>query len=324
LVLTAGLVYLFEAPRRTALRRWAIDVAIVLPVAWIAGSRSPKETSGLDLDRLRHIYEKGLDLLPAVARPELSAIDSTWLTVAILAVPAVAALVAWRWREDTELRRWTAVAGVALVMAAAGYLALFPAEGYNALDQGIGNRVNLAAGLGMVTLVYADLMLLSLLVMRGPLRPFRFVPALVAAAAIAIGYHDLLDRHQRDYRQAIATERIVIGSMISVHAPPASGATLYVVGHPFYVNGVPVFSRTADMRAATKIYLDPSFEAAPLGGLAKLVCRRSDVYPPGWGTGARAPYGRAIVVAVGGGAPVTIASRAQCLRGGFPLTPVPG
>jgi hypothetical protein len=42
------------------------------------------------------------------------------------------------------------------------------------------------------------------------------------------------------------------------------------------------------------------------------------------GEGARADYGRAIVVDVAAARPIRLTSRSACLRGGFPLTPVPG
>jgi hypothetical protein len=325
LVLASGLVYVAMAPGRRALVLWAIDAGVVVLAARIAASVGNRAVeSPTRAHRLSQLFHSTLDLLPAAASPRMSAIGSTPLTVALLVVPLIGAVIAWRMRGEGELRRWTLVACVSVAMIAGGYVALLPTEGYNALDVGIGNRVNLAGSLGMVALVYADLMIVSLLVMRGPLRPLRIVPVLIVAALIALGYRDLEARHQRDYRQAYTLERVVIGAMLEVRAPPPKDAVLYVVGHPFYVNGVPVFSRTFDTRAAATIYLDPSFKGVPLAGLAKLVCRRHDVYPPGWGIGARAAYGKAVVVDVAAMRVTWITGRARCLRGGFPLTSVPG
>lgn len=323
LILASGLVYLLRGARRAALVRWAADVIVVLPVAAIAGATSPKSTSDFDLDRLHKVYDTAWKLLPQAAWPKQSALGSTALALALLIVPALAALLVWRGRASAEVRRWAAIAGVSAVMAAAGYLALFPAESYNALDIGIGNRVNLAASLGMVALVYADLMLIALLVLRGPLRHVRTVAVLVCAVLLGLGYRDVLDRHDRDYRQAYNLERIVIGAMLESHAPPPRGATLYVVGHPFSIGGVPVFSSTFATRSAAKVYLDPSFQAAPLGGLAKLVCRRDGVYPAE-SPGTPVPYGKALVVEVPAARITRITSRAVCLQGRFPLTPVSG
>ena len=323
LVLASGLVYLAEMPCRAALYRWGADVGTIVVGGSIAISRTAK-SHGIHLHRLEHVYRTAFDLLPAAATGKASSIGATAFALVLLGIPALTALAAWRLR-DMELRRWTIVAGVGIVMAAAGYLALVPAKSYNALDVGIGNRVNLAASLGMVTLVYADLVLISLVVMRGPLRPLRLVPVLIVAVMIGLGYHSTLAEHERNYHQAYNIERIVIGSMTALRAqPPPSGTMLYVVGHPFYVNGVPVFSRTSDTRAVAKIFVNPSFQAAPLAGLAKLVCRRVDVYPPAWGLGAQAPYGRAIVVESFSHRATRLTSRSVCLHGKFPLTAVAG
>jgi hypothetical protein len=289
------------------------------------------------LDHAELILEQGLSVIAGAALPFGTPRKETVLT--LLALVAIAGgLVAWLLpRGDTargELRRWLLMIVAGVLLSAAGWAILIPADPYySPLTAGLGNRSNVMAAFGIVLLVYSVAAVAGVLVFRG-LPGWRGGAAGIAAlAGVVIGW-GYVDRTRDDIERwdmAYAEEQRILGLIRAGLPDPPDHSVVYLFGHPaFYAPGVPVFAAEWDLRGALKlVYRDPTLEGYPQmsGGMA---CTATTVYPTGEGYGPAqgARYGRAFFVDAQTSTVLRVTDRRVCRKalerfkpGPFELTP---
>jgi hypothetical protein len=321
LLLFMPVLYACVRDRGTALRRFGADLVVVVPTVLIASQFRPagRATHSVGPDRvLDYIVRAGgvlgdaaLPVTDVRSTPVLAAVDAF-----VLAILVAGAVVAFRSRRPTEerdaIRRWLSIAGLAATAIPLGYLAILPAtESYVPYAFGIGNRVNLAASLGYVTLVYATLMV-GAIVLAG----WRHAPLVASVAVIVLlgAYVRLVHRHADVWQQAYdASQRVLTAVRGAEPAVPKGGVTLYTTRHPTFIGEVPVFFEQWDLRSAAKVVGgDPSLRAFPLPGARGMSCGPQHVELPRWGLITRSRYDRAFVVDVARARTTAIGSRRRC------------
>ncbi len=296
-VLASVALYLVVAPRRDALRRFALDAAVVaLALALVVSgtTRDPQSLSD-QVDHARVIAGQALSLLGRALVP-VGAVPG------VVGALALALLLALGWRRRD---RFLAMACLGALCVAAGYALFVPAlPHYQPLEPGTTNRMNVLAAVGFAVLVYAIVRI-----------AFRRVPVVAAVALIAIGVGyavKVIDDRGGWERSARGQERV----LASIPRPPA-GTTVYTFRAPtFAAPGVPVFSLPFDLKAALRLrYDNPSLAAYPIPFRAGIVCGRSTLYPTGgtYGTAEAAAYGRAWFVDVPARRVIPITDQAGCV-----------
>jgi hypothetical protein len=304
-------VYLLVAPRRTALRRFALDLVVVvvaLAVVATGTTRQPRSAA----DQLSHAGTLAGQAFSLLARA-LVPVDGVPGVVgaALLAAVVGAALASRR----PELRRWVAAAALGGLCVVAGYVLFVPAgAAYQPLAPGSTNRMNVLAAVGSVVLAYALVRLASALV-AGRRAP---VLAAVLLAAIGAGYLVRVQGDEGDWRRAADVQQQVLDSVQAAVPRPPPGTTVYTFAAPAAAApGVPVFSLPFDLRAALRLrYDDSTVRAFPIRGFDVIRCLGDRLYPVGgsYGPVQAAPYGQALFVDVRRRTATRIDSRAQCRR----------
>jgi hypothetical protein len=300
-VLASVAVYWLVAPRRDALRRFALDLVVVgvaLAIVASGTTRTPLSLSG----QMRHagtIAEQSFSLL---ARALVPVGDVPGIVGVVLAVGAIAIGVV-----RGVPRRWLAAGGLGALGAAAGYVLFVPAARYyEPLAPGTTNRMNVLAAVGFVVLVCA------LVRMAAP----RAALAGLLVAAIAIGYVVQVRSDQHGWRRSAAVQSEVLGAIRASVPNPPHHATIYTFNAPSFVApGIPAFSLAFDLRAAVRLeYDDGSLRAFPIRGFDTIACGPSSLHPVGGTYSAvhGAPYGQAWFVSVPRRRAFRITSRGQC------------
>jgi hypothetical protein len=333
-LLASVLLYRLKTRWRTAATRWAVDCAVLVPIALTVTRSSEsaaqdQSNSGL-LPHAARILDQSLTLLTTVILPFGGA---QWYVLGLIVLlPGVAALVARRLPASDpariQLRRWLAVLAAGLLVVALGYAIYVPGiDYYEPLAPGIANRVNAVPGIGWVLALYALIMLAATLALRG-LRDARILApglAALACALIAVGWvrSDLrdADAFTNSYQEG---QRVLasIGAALP-KAPPKS--TIWTFGQPTEIApGIPVFGNTWDMTASVQLlyedptlrsyvgFTDTSFECRPDG----VVAAGNPSYPrPPLGLGAfGSPYGNTYFVETTTGRIESIRNPSQCVR----------
>jgi MFS family permease len=321
-----GAPYLRRAPRARALRRWALDVLVVLAaLAWSAhatrGVRHVASPSQV-LSDLPSFVRQSSSLL-AAALLSFPSLDVGVAKAAVLLVAAGVVVIAVRCfvRDGgAELGRWLSVIGVSAVALAAAY-AMLLGSFLHPLDSGLDNRGNLLAAFAFAGFIY------GLIVLGAMLAPSRF-RALVGVTVFALvvgGYVMRLQRDGSDWRRAHAEQsRVLVAIDHQLPGLPA-GTTLVAVGFPGETApGVPVFDATWDLEGALRLqHRDPKLSAFPLFADGTLSCTDVAAIAAGPGSFGRnaLSYRRLVVVSPTGHAWIT--NRADCERAAvaFPLRP---
>ena len=309
--LLSVLIYAHRAGWRPALAWWRSDALAVVAAMVLVGAAT---TRGLlsPGDQLAHavaIMRDAVALVSAALAP-LPTDPSTAVALAVPTLLAVAvALVARGHSRAAALRRWVAVAAGAVVLIVAAYLMFVPGSaGYMPLAPGTANRVNVLAGIGVVTLVYAlVLVLVTLLPLPGRVQAIgRGGVAACLVGAIAVGYLARLETDIAHWRDAARTQEHVLAAVERAAPELPPGATIYAAGYDmFAAPGVPSFAVSWDLNGAAKLVLDdPAARAFPIAPTVTLVCETDRVYPRGGAySGAEgAAYGRAFTLDVATGA----------------------
>jgi len=261
-------VYLCRAPLRRALGPWLCDLALVVVIAALVTSHPSNavwevEPLGGQLGQLGQMLDRGASLLGAVALPTGN--EGPWPLV-LLVLPLLAGVAAWgllppvhpaRW----ELRRWTIVAtlGLLLVLAAYAIYAPAPANLYDPLPGGLARRINALPGIGMVMVVYAAIALSATLVTlaAGP-RARRAITGLVALAGlgIALSYAVTVRSEAGRWDRAYARESAALTTMRR-HLPVLPTPTwIHAFGQPMFASpGIPIFASRTDLNSAMKLTL---------------------------------------------------------------------
>jgi hypothetical protein len=313
-VLASVALYLVVAPRREALRRFALDaglVAVALALVVSETTRDPQSFSD-QADHARVIAGQAFSLL---ARALVPVGGTPGAVGAVLLAGVVSgALVAVRRGSPEDprrawLRRWLAAAGLGALLVAAGYALFVPAlPYYRPLEPGTTNRMNVLAAAGYAVLVYA---LVRVAAGRRP------VVAAAICAAIGVGYVvKVADDRSGWERSADIQEQVLAAVHTSIPRSPGR-TTIYTFGAPtFAAPGVPVFSLPFDLKAAVRVrYHDASPAAYPIAERTGIQCGAAALYPTGgtYGPAQGAPYGGAVFVDVPAKRAIAIRSRAECV-----------
>ena len=292
-------VYLLVAPRRAALRRFALDAAIAAVAIGLVAIGTTREPIGFG-DQIDHALTLASQSFTVLTRALIPVGDLPGVIGALVLVGGAAVA----WRRD---RRALAAIALGALCVAAGYALFVPAPlHYEPLAPGTTNRMNVLAAVGFVLVVVAIARLLP--------RPVALAALLLIGAGYVVRVWDDQEGWQRS---ATEQERVLAAVRTGLPAPPR-GATIYTFGAPsFAAPGVPVFSLAFDLRAAVRLqYDDESLSAYPVRGLDVIRCGADGLEPVG-GTysavhGAR--YGEAWFVNVPRRAATRIESAAQCRR----------
>ena len=347
-LLASALLYRLNTRWKTAATRWAIDCAVLLPIALTVTRSSEsagqdQSTSGL-LPHAARMLEQSLTLLTTVILPFGGA---QWHVLGLIVLlPCVAALVARRLPPSdparTQLRRWLAVLAAGLIVVALGYAIYVPGIGYyEPLGAGIANRVNAVPGIGWVLALYALIMLSATLALRGLRDAPILTPGLaaLACALIAVGWvrSDLRDADA--YTSSYQEGQRVLASIGAALPKAPSNSTIWTFGQPAEIApGVPVFGNTWDMTASVQLlYEDPSLRSYVGFPGTTFDCGRRQIVPggnpnytqapPGQPNEFASPYGRTYFVDTTTGRVQQIRTPRECrnAKRSFPRSPyLPG
>lgn len=342
-ILLTGLLYRLAASSwRPALRRWAVDVAVLAAVLIYLRSTTTRGVAspGDQLDRLRLLQNQARTLLGQVGVQD----GPTILPVAVVALVLVVGFtVARRLRYDDAirqpLRRWLGAAVGGGIAIGAGYSIFAGAEDsfYTPLREGIGNRTNGAAMIGYAVLLYAVIVLVGLLVARALVRLRAVRTAAGPAIAVALLGAGLLgglwirevndDRRAWNAAYAIDEQTVTAFRETVPHPPP--GSTLYSFGLPGETSKlVLAFTADWDLTGAVRwIYRDGTLRGVPSASIlptysgntpenSGIACRRTSVRPKGyfWHDEDASPYGKTIFVHVPTREARVIRTPAECRR----------
>jgi hypothetical protein len=300
-VLGSVALYLSVAPRRAALRRWALDVAVVAAalVVVVTGTSRTPESLSTQVDHAGTLASQAFSLL---ARALVPVGDVPGWVAAVVLV----AVCGFGWLRGE--RRWVAVAGLGALLVACGYALFVPAAPYyEPLSPGTVTRMNVLAAAGYAVLVYALVRLVT-----GPSRPW-----LAAAVCVAIGagYVVKVAHDEQGWQRSARIQAQVLDAL---PRQPQPGRTYYTFGAPTYAApGIPAFSLPVDLKAALRVREGTHLVAAyPMARGNGIACAREGLYPTG-GSYTRvhgARYGRAVFVEVPARRAVRVRSRAECVR----------
>jgi hypothetical protein len=319
-VLAAVALYALVAPRPAALRRFALDAAVVAVALAlvVSGTTRDPQSAHDQIEHARTIAGQAFALLGRALVP-VGAVPGV-VGAALLAFGLGGAAIAWRGLaagspQRAWLARWLAVAGLGALLVAAGYVLFVPAlPHYEPLAPGTTNRMNVLAAVGFVLLVYALVRLATGLLLRGRAR----LAATLLCALIGAGYVVDVARDERGWQRSERIQEQVLAAVRTSVPDPPPRTTIYTFGAPtFAAPGVPVFSLPFDLKAAVRLrYDDASIQAYPVAGDTVINCTAASLYPSGgtYGPVHGATYGSAVFVDVPAKRSVAIGSRAACLR----------
>jgi len=323
----AGLLYVRAVGFRRARLRWALDVLAIgatlafVRVALPVDIATPSRTQSLAgmAAHAGSIAVQGMRLAGAAALP-VAAGDVVWswvgaaLLVAVLA--AGAALHQRLPRGDSaraELGRWLAIAGAGALVALTAWAVYVPApDHYSPAAVGTVNRINAAAAIGIVILVYSCLVLLARMLaglVRLPGAAAGFA-ATLAALALGAGYLRQTAADARAWDAAAADQRHLLADLHSVLPSLPRAAILYAFDAPLEVGpSIPVLSTTIDLTSAVRMsYSNSTLVGVPVPAAASVTCGPRG--PRAGGVGG--PYGQAYLVDLAARRAVRLIGDAQC------------
>jgi len=330
----AGLLYVRAVGFRRARVRWALDVVAigatlafartVLPIDIATPSRT-QSLAGM-ATHAGSIAVHGMRLAGAAALP--AAGDAwSWVGAGLLAVviAAAAALHQRLPRSDTvraELGQWLAIAGAGALVALTAWAVYVPApDHYSPTAVGTVNRMNAAAAIGIVILVYSCLVLLARMLVGLVRLPGAAAGLGATAAALALGtaYVRQTAADARAWDAAAADQRRLLADMhVALPRLPQS-AVIYAFDAPQTVGpSIPVLNTTIDLTSAVRMsYSSPTLLGVPVAAATSVTCGPRGPLAAGVG-GA---YGQAYLVDVGTRRATRLIGRAQCTARSMSASP---
>jgi hypothetical protein len=282
--LLAGLLYVGRAPLSSALRRWLVDVVVVLGalVYSLTTTVATRHVGSID-ERVHDVRVFGRESALVLASA-LVPVGSTGRPLKLLAVLVLGSLGAIAFRRSngsSTLRQWALVIGVGFVALGAADFMLLGSR-LHPLDPGTGNRVNVFAGLAYCLLAYGLIAAVAQLVpgRRGS------ALAIVAAAVIGVGYAVRIHGDAGRWQQASVLQHRVLASVDrDLHQLPP-GTTLLTFGYPADVSpGVPIFDRSWDLNGAVRLLAsDSALHAYPIYEQVTVRCARRGLTVAGPGS----------------------------------------
>lgn len=334
-LLFAGALYFTRASWRVVCTRWAIDSAVVAAcLAWSAIEGNREKPSLQEMIAHARSLSHGAITLFAQATIPFGHVNR-WFAIVLLAVVLGAAGGAWAVRsadDDTVpmLRRWLITAAGGLLVAAAGWALYIPASPYYEIDgPGVGNRTNVMAAVGVITVVYSVIVLMATLLFGRTSNWKRTVnvASAVLAAMIAIGYARDTHRDEQAWTRTAGYSDRMLAAIKSSVPQPSSGSTIYTFDYPASeVPGIVIFGYSWDLEGAVKLtYNDPTLNGYPIMEGTTIRCGRHHVGPsgPGWTYLQSAPYGKAYFVDVPIAKSERVDSRNECLNARSRFRPGP-
>jgi hypothetical protein len=332
-ILLSVLVYRRVTSWRRAAYMWLVDLVVVVPILLLVTSNNGrgKLTLSQELHHVRKIADQGLSLFAYAAAP-IGSPKRDLVIAVVLAVIACAAVVCRLLPKldpaRVELKRWLIVVPFAVLGTALAWLVFVPADPYYSPGEpGVGNRVNVLAAVGIVTLVYALAAMVGTLFFRG-LPRWRILSstfAVLASVGIGIGYMHTLHRDVGAYNRAFNLEQSTLNVLKGRLGKPPPGSTIYTFNQPGYAApGVPIFASSWDLNGAVKItFHDGSLRAYPVIQGVPVQCGAQSMGVPVSGY-RQSVYGRSYFVDIASGRVARVTSRHACnaLLGSFPPGPV--
>lgn len=332
IMLVSALLYRMRVSWRLAARRWLLDLAVLLPIALTvtrsSGSAAQQQSGSGALSHAWTILADCPKLLAHTLLP-----FGGWVAVGAFALLLACSVTLLRLlpagdRRRPLLRRFLGVFGAGALVVLLAYSIYVPGiDYYEPTAVGIADRVNAAAGIGWVLVLYAGLGLLAVLV-AGRRRSRALVPTVIAAGAIVLlaAWLPLITKDSRDYVAAYREGQRTLAVVHSALPDPAPGTTIWTFGQPVQIaQGVPVFGNAWDMTDSVDLmYRDPSIRSYVGFPGTILECRAHWLAPygnvnypatsPPEASEFASRYGTIYFVDTVTGRSEPIGSRGECLR----------
>jgi hypothetical protein len=343
IMLASILIYRLRVPWKRAWKRWALDCAVLIPIALMVTHSSTAGNTAENSDIWHHattIASQTRILFATVVLPFGAA---HWYLLALLALLPLAAVAAYVWLPSAhpargELGRWLLVLAAGVAVVALGYAIYVPGlDYYEPLGAGMANRVNAVPGIGWVLIVYAGAMLAATLALRDLPRARILTSGLaaLAAALIAVGWVKTVHSESSAYTTAFTEDERILDTMRAALPSPQPESTIWTFGQPVeIIPGVPVFGNTWDMTGSVQLtYDDPSLRSFVAFPGTTFACRPDGLVPGGNPTYAvgespqtnvfASPYGKTYFVDTTNGSLIRLRNPAGCHRaiGAFPEAP---
>ncbi|MGN6276254.1 MAG: hypothetical protein ACTHNP_10050 [Solirubrobacterales bacterium] len=333
IMLASVLLYRMEVPWRRAVRRWLLDLAVLLPIALLVTRSSSSAAQQQSVSgALSHTWRMLGDCPKLLAHTLLP--FGGWYAVGAFALllacsPALLRLLPAGDRRRQPLRRFLGVFAAGALVVLLGYSIYVPGiDYYEPTAPGIADRVNAVAGIGWVLILYAGVGLLAVLLAGRRRRARLLVPAVILAGAIVFlaAWLPIVATDSRDYVAAYSEGQRTLAVVHSALPDPAPGTTIWTFGQPVQIaQGVPVFGNTWDMTDSVALmYRDPTIRSYVGFPGTILECRAHWLVPSGNGSYPSAippessefasRYGSVYFVNTVTGQFESIDSRGACLR----------
>jgi hypothetical protein len=345
-LLLVGALYFTRAPASAVWPRWFADITVVVAcLTWNALQADRPGASLSDmLDHAGAIADSGLTVLALAAIPLGDAAKQSMaaglhitrnVILGALAAIVIAALVVRHLlptHDDSRqvLSKWLIAVGAGLAVMIASWAIYIPADSYyNPAGDGVANRVNVMAAIGVVIVVYGAIVLGITLLLRGVPNWMKLAAFASAAAAVALAFVYAVDERdeQRAWARAASASGAVLDAIVAIEPTPPPGSTIYTFGHPGNERaGVSIFGASWDLKGATQLRLgDPTINAYPVLEGSTMRCLQDRVEPTGgWFAPIHgASYGTAYLVDVAKGLKERLDSQEQCESAISAYTPGP-
>ena len=334
-LLCVGALYLIRGPVAAVWPRWLADIAVVVAcLTWnTLQADRPRASFSQMVDHASAIADSGLAIIALAAIPlgdaakqaMMAGVHTTRNVIlgGLLAI-AVTALVDRHLMPKTDdsravLSKWLIIVGVGVGVAAASWVIYIPADPYyNPAGDGVANRVNVLAAVGVVLVVYGCVVLGVTLMLRGLPNWPRLASVAAALAAVSLALVYAIDERdeQRAWARAASASEGVVSAIVAVVPDPPPGTTIYTFGHPGNERaGVSIFGASWDLTGATRLrFHDPTLNAYPIVEGTSMQCLADRIEPVGgWSSPIHgASYGTAYLVDVAGGKGTRVDSQTQC------------
>jgi hypothetical protein len=317
--LFTGALYLTRGSKRRALRRWGIDVvvlvgALLYSLVATTATRGAGSLHDRVADASKHVRQSASLLTSAI----LPVDAGRGVKVVVLGLILATMLLAYRRRNDTgwdAYRPWL-LAVLASVVAIASTYVVFLGKGLYPLSPGRDNRINVFAALPWTLLVYSILMIAAMLFCYRINRE-RSSAAVAATLAllIGIGYVVKVRHDAREWERASDLQQPVLAALRALPTV-RSGTTIYTFGYPGQVAPeVYVFAKVYDLDGAARVVLDDgSVNAFPIIAPTQMSCGRTRIIPEGmhFGPDTSSAYGRALFLDIPTATFARIENRKAC------------